>query len=83
MFSSRSELVSLYNKYNNSGNKNLRTDKFASSGEFWADIFNYYFRTYISKTTTKQNSEYKGLTYPSDLVNVVSSYLNEYNSYSN
>ena len=66
-----------------SGNKNLRTDKFASSGEFWADIFNYYFRTYISKTTTKQNSEYKGLTYPSDLVNVVSSYLNEYNSYSN
>ncbi len=82
-FSSNSDLVSLYNKYNNSGNKNLRTDKFSNSREFFADIFNYNFRTNIAKTTRKEKSEYKGLTYPSDIANLIKRYINEYNALAN
>ncbi len=79
-FSSNPNLITLYNKYNNSGNNNLRTDKFSNSREFFADIFNYNFRTNIAKTTKKENSEYKGLTYPSDITNIIETFINEYNS---
>ena len=68
--SSQSDIINLYNKYQNASNRPFRDYSYSSIYEFIADMMRYYYFKYYVPTAS-----FKNLPYPDDLKKTMEKYI--------